>query len=532
MPPGKKTAVVVEPASNAENEALLASMPPPGGLEPPQPRPPLEEETFPGESLLSEDERSRWLILHFALPRTIITCDGIEERTTSAELNDVLSTMAWGAVDATASEWVLRSEEPSLNPPYPSFISYAQYVHKFFPTDKTMDDAEREKNAKMAAEKRAVFTNAGEPGQGFREHFDEMVRSLSHLKNKQLMKAFEIKEVVLDESKADIDGEKSDQQNMMRFGRHQVLPAFWQLLQELTRRNRRFSIVFRTFDEGNLSMVQQELRYFCAGQHPAYNNQNKTRRPPLMTGDKGSRDMRLAEANIGRLDRFGGRLLFANRPSADEEADTESTEPQPVNPTEYEFPPFHKLYTGLMHQILDSANTAAIIDDYRYWVTNDRQTNSGKLFPVDHDGGFAETNIQHIFFDGHIGALDAGCVDIRDVLHGEPLAFYDAKDIFLHRVNFFQAVTDLEYFVKAVDACEMKMSQAIVEARKVSDADAAKVERRPEDESPKDYLYKMVIPALLPALEACQRDRPADPIEFIAFYMLRHPRGYAKTLKP
>jgi protein dpy-30 len=48
---------------------------------------------------------------------------------------------------------------------------------------------------------------------------------------------------------------------------------------------------------------------------------------------------------------------------------------------------------------------------------------------------------------------------------------------------------------------------------------------------PKDYLYRTIIPALVPALEACQRDRPADPIEFIAFYMLRHPKQYSKALK-
>jgi len=51
------------------------------------------------------------------------------------------------------------------------------------------------------------------------------------------------------------------------------------------------------------------------------------------------------------------------------------------------------------------------------------------------------------------------------------------------------------------------------------------------DLSAKAYIYHNIIPALAPALEIAVRDRPPDPLEFIAFYMLRHSSQYQKTVK-
>lgn len=194
--------------------------------------------------------------------------------------------------------------------------------------------------------------------------------------------------------------------------------------------------------------------------------------------------------------------------------------------------PFHAAYAGLMHQILDGANTAAIVDDRTYWEERGKQATAGKPLLVDHGGGFAETKVQHILFDGHILADDAHCVDVRDAVSGEPLPFETVEGSFVHRVNLYQAIVDNDYFIKALESCELKMSQGIVESRRVEGIKAATEESAQDLKAldPKEYLYRTVIPALLPALEACQRDRPADPIEYIAFYMLRHPKQYTKTL--
>lgn len=551
MAPGSKSIVAEEPESTRPAE-------PAGGLEMPHPPAALEVEAFPGQSKLWEDERDRHLILHFSLPRTIMTYDMAKGRSTEVELNEALSEMAWGSLDRTTGEWVLENEEPSLEPADPTLISYAEYVERAFPTSSSLEEEEeeeRERNAAEVRQRRATFTNQGEPGARLRPMFDNMVKSLMHT-NKALAKAYDIKKPILNEEEVPEDPSRSEAQAIMRFGRHQVLPSFWHLLANLTKRARRFQVVFRAWSKEQLQAFQRELQLYCSGQHPAYCGQNKTQKPPPMNGDKGSRDLRLTDACIGRADRAAGRLEFldlavpdpnAPQPQADDaaaaaaapatpaagaEGEAEAPAPPPTRPAVYEFPPFHEAYAGLQEHVLGSANTAAIIDDLSYWEANECSADAGKLLLVDHAGGIAETKVQHIFFDGCIGRGDARCVDVRDVVSGEPLSFEEVDGMFTHRVDLFQATTDIEYFIKALEACELKMSKKIVESRRVEQEnnkvdEPQEVERLP----PKDYLYRNVIPALLPALEACQRDRPSDPIEFIAFYMLRHAKQYNKTLK-
>jgi hypothetical protein len=470
-----------------------------------------------------------------------MTRDMAEARTTEAELNEVLSSMAWGTIDPETSEWLLQSEEPTLAPPEPSLISYAEFIARTYPVDATTLTEVAAENASLSAAKRGTFTNPEEPGAAMRPLFDTMVRNLT-LQSKALMKAYDLKKVVLNENELPEDKAKTDAQNILRYCRHEVLPAFWNLLISLTKRNRRFSIIFRTFSQEQLSVISKELTAFCQGQHPAYSGKDKTTKPPLMNGDKGSFDRRLADPGIGFLDRSLGSLTFPKRP-ADQGSEAagsleEGSEDlaQPIMKyTTYdlnESPPNHLMYAGLMEQVLEGEKTAAIIDDFRYWDSKGRQAEAGKLLPVDYAGGFAETKVQHIFFDGGMQYENPYCVDVRDVVSGNPIPSKEAEGVFTHRVDFFQAVNDPEYFVKALEACELEMSKGIIESRKVP------VEEEPvskgldlKDLRAKEYLYRTVIPALLPALQACQRDRPAEPIEYIAFYMLRHGKQYSKTLK-
>lgn len=222
------------------------------------------------------------------------------------------------------------------------------------------------------------------------------------------------------------------------------------------------------------------------------------------------------------------------------DADAEGVEGAAVSftPTTYEFPPYHAVYAGLQHHVLGvdakpPAHAAAIVDDLEHWDHHGRASEAAKLLLVDHAGSLAETKVQHIFFDVQIGRDSFRSVDIRDVVSGEPIPYADANDLFFHRVDFFKAIIDEGYFINAVADCERKMSQRVLQIRQMVDALAAEHEK-PEvlkTLPAKEYLYRTIIPALVPALEACQRDRPADPIEFIAFYMLRHPKMYSKTLK-
>mmetsp|Transcript_67835 Transcript_67835/g.196221 ORF Transcript_67835/g.196221 Transcript_67835/m.196221 type:complete len:554 (-) Transcript_67835:193-1854(-) len=533
---------------------------PAGGLDVP-PLPPKvpgdqEEpvEAFPGEFQLSKEERERWLVLHFALPRTIMTCDMAEGRSTEAELNDVLSAMAWGRVDPESGEWRLEVEEPSPTSPEEGMISYADHIERTYPTDTSVAQEAQAENARLALERRGSFTAAGEPGVAFRPAFDMLVKNLAH-SNKALMRAFDLKKPVLNEDEVPEDDARPLSHHIMRFGRHQVLPAFWQLMAQLTKRGRRFSIVFHAFSAEQLEVLQQELQVYCQGQHPAYDGKNKTQKPPMMSGEKGSRDMRLLSACVGRVDRASGRLTFAGRPAgdapktarpgevatsgaperpADEDPDSDGDGAAQFDPTVYSFPPYYEVYAGLQHQVLDGANTAAIVEDIVHWREQARDGQGGQLLLVDAGGpdsaGPAETRVQHLFFDGH----GVQRLEVRDVVSGEVLPEVAVDGLYLHKVDLFRAIMDVDYFVRAVEDCELRFSQRILASRRPPPALAtgsAAEEDGGEEPPPKEYLYRHVLPALLPALEVCQRDRPADPIEYIALYMLRHSKQYSKTLK-
>jgi len=519
-------------------------------------------EAFEGEAQLTDEEKTRRLVLHFSVPRTIMTCDTIDGRSTEQELNTVLAEMAWGTITAETAEWDIKSELPTLDPPDDSLISYADFLRDKYPTGPEVEDAVAEENRQMLAKLCGGFTNPNEPGQKFRPMYDQMVKCLTF--SKQVLKGYNINKVTMNEDDLKEDPTAEDWANLTRFGRYQVLPAFWQLLSFLVKEKRRFSIVFRSFGKDEIPLVQRELKMFCTGQHPCYNGGNKTKKPPNMSGEKGSKDFRLQEDYIGMMDRMGQKLEYnqrnaelkkdeekkegeatageAAKDAAEAEAGEEDIATGPTfTPTVYEFdgadhPPYHKAYAGLSHQILEEVFTTAIQDDYEYWIGNGRDSKAGKLVLIDD----AETKVQHIIFDGHIHAQDAHCVDVRNVVNGEPIPYEDAKDIYAHRVNLWSAITDEQYFVKQLAASELKMSMRTVARKKAKQqseeamgpAELAALLKDKEAVPPKEYLYRTVIPALMPALEVCQRDRPEDPISFIAFYMLRHQRQYTKNIKP
>jgi hypothetical protein len=517
-------------------------------------------EAFEGDAHLTEEEKTRKLVLHFAIPRTIMTNDMIDGKSTEQELNTVLSEMAWGTIVADTGEWDLRSDLPTLDPPHDSLISYADFLRDKYPIGPEVEEAVAAENRATLAKLCGGFTNPSEPGQKFRPMYDQMVKCLTF--SKQLLKGYNINKVVMNEEDLPEDKTQEDWANITRFGRFQILPAFWKLLDILVREKRRFSIVFRSFGKDEIPMVQKELKYYCQGQHPCYNNGNKTRKPPNMSGEKGSKDYRLQEEYIGQMDRMGQKLEFIQR-NAEKKKQEEAGEKKDAaeadaaaeadvgedlleggptfTPTVYEFdgvdhPPFHKAYAGLSHEILEEVCTSAIQDDYEYWVGKGRTAKAGKLLLVDD----AETKVQHIFFDGHVQGNDAHCVDVRNVVNGEQIPLEEAKDIYCHRVNLWSAITDEQYFVKQVAASELKMSQRIVARKKAKQtleeamgpAELLALLKDKDKVPPKEYLYRTVIPALLPALEVAQRDRPEDPISYIAFYMLRHQKQYTKTIKP
>lgn len=390
-----------------------------------------------------------------------------ESRTTEQELNSVLATQAWGTVER--GKFVLRAEEPSFEAPDDAMVTYASHIERMYPSGPDVDDADREENRNTAETKKSTCTDIGEPVEAFRKFFDAIIKSMAHTNNKALMKAYAMQHsVILDENEVPEDPELSAALNIMRYGRHQITPSFWNLLIHLVKENRVFSLVFRTWNQDQLAPLKRELNSFCEGGHPAYNGQNRTTQPPLMNGERLSLDMRLHDANVGYMSRTAGTLIFHGRDSAGSVIQPVFDEDgkriqkgflDAVEPLTYRFPPFQEPAEGLTNRILQESNCAAIVDDFDYWADKDRTTLAGKYLFVKYNGGIPETNVQHIFFDGNILAGSGYCVDVRDIASGNPQPFDDCDGMFLWRVDFRQACLDIDYFIKAVKACQTKLSR-------------------------------------------------------------------------
>lgn len=436
-----------------------------------------------------EDEKNRWLILHFALPRTIMSHDMEQIRTTEQELNSVLATQAWGAVER--GNFVLKVQEPSLEMPDEcddTMITYANHVDRMYPSGPDVDEADREDNRINAEMKKSICTESGEPVEAFRKFFDNVIKSVTYT-NKAMIKAYQIPTVILNEDDVPEDFELSDALNILRYGRFQIVPAFWHFLIHLINQNRIFSLVFRTWNRDHLPPLKRELNSFCVGGHPAYNGLNRTTKPPLMNGENLSLDIRLEDHNVGFMSRTDGTLRFPGRDESGIPLDPiigEDGKPEyrDVDHLTYRFPPFQDPIDGLMNRILHECNSAAIVDDFDYWVTKDRTTLAGKYLWVNYNGGLPETHVQHIFFDGNIQSGNGYCVDVRDIGSGNPQPFDDVDKMFMWRVDFRMACLDIDYFIKALRVCEKKLSQmAGLSGAEVGDEDSQRDRGDDEDGS-------------------------------------------------
>lgn len=473
---------------------------------------------------LEEEEKVRRLVLHFGIPRTLCTWDRVNGRTTEAELNKVLCEMGWGTLDLETGAWVMVSEEPCPDRPDTSLISYWEYLQTLFPTGSSIEESTREENIHQVTERSSRFTTTNEPGQKFRPMYEQMVRCLAV--QKTVMKGLGLPKVILDEYSLPEEDSADEAMSIVRFGRYQLLPSFFNLLIVLQREARQFSIVFHSFNHAELDALQKEITMFCEGRHPCYNGQFKTKKM-VMTGESGSRDLRMKKEYMGVMQREKETLTFSDRNSVPA-PDDGGPPTAPFTPTVYKGG--GQIYAGLLKEVLEETNCVGVLDDHEYWTENDESSSCGKVLYVEDQ----ETKVQHIFFDGNIHAENTHCVDVRDASSEKPFPYEDVEDVHFHRVNTVQAIVDPEYYIKALQKCEAKHLERIT-GRKRAEVEKEETGTRLSREEllklpAKEYLYKTVMPGLLPALELCQRDRPEDPIGFLAFQLLRHPFTYKKEL--
>lgn len=120
----------------------------------------------------------------------------------------------------------------------------------------------------------------------------------------------------------------------------------------------------------------------------------------------------------------------------------------------------------------------------------------GKLFLVDQ----SDYNTLEIFFD----AYPTDRVDIRDIVSGQRIPHAEAVDHFVVPCDKIDVLKDLDYFLKAIEACEVRMEDRIklIEQGGASATTNQKDERDEWQElqecKDSEYLRRTVYPLLYP----------------------------------
>jgi hypothetical protein len=475
---------------------------------------------IPSEQHLLEEERARRLILHFEVTQVLIMSDLENGLTTDQVLNEILAEMAWGVLDTESGEWVLESEQPTLNAPDKSMISYTQYIREKFPNSSDVEDEKTQaENSELQTKAKHRFTAKGEPGQKFRGVYDQLVKNMTVPNG--VKKGYGIEKVRVNETELPQDPNVGWDANLVRFGRFRLLPSFFKLLDSLNREKPRknVTIVLRSPSKRLLEEVAEEINNFCNTQHPCYSGTNRTKKA-IMNGDKGSIDFQLKEANVGQMvtgDENPWYLSFDARnkvvpPPVAEDPD-EITEPPPPEPTLYDG--VFEMYCGLVKEITMECAMCCVEDKQE----KDMPEIPPKLLV---DPG--DTRVHQIYL--YPGTKTCNV----KVLHAKTSTLLDTSDSVI-RVDPYRAVTELEYFLREIAQCEALRTRKLLEEKIAPVSQSAELTA---DElralPPKEYLYRTVLPALLPGLQVITRDRPPDPILWLALYLLRHPKQYSKVL--
>jgi hypothetical protein len=475
-----------------------------------------------GDELLSEkhlleEERARRLILHFEVTQVLIMSDMENNLTTDQVLNEILAEMAWGVLDTETGEWVLESEQPSLDAPDDAMISYTQYIKEKFPATDVEDEKTRDENEELQTKAKHRFTAKGEPGQMFRGVYDQMVKNMTVPNG--VKKGYGIAKVSVNETEGPaFDPNQDWGANLVRFGRYKILPSFFKLLDSMNREKRKnVTIVLRSASARLLEEVAEEINKFCNTQHPLYSGQNRTKKA-IMNGDKGSINWQIQEAHRGQFVvneddtwylSFEARNRIVEKPPNDDPDIIEET--PPPEPTLYDG--YKEIYAGLVKEVTMECAMCMV-------ETKQNETYVAPKMLVDQ----GDTAVQQIYF--YPGTKPPSV----DVLDAVDCISIDSNG-YLMRVDPYRAITEIEYFIRGIAACEAQCTRTILEKKlapvaKSSELTAEELRSLP----PKEYLYRTVLPALLPGLQVVTRDRPADPILWLALYLLRHPKQYNKVL--
>jgi Dpy-30 motif len=261
-----------------------------------------------------------------------------------------------------------------------------------------------------------------------------------------------------------------DLSTFVRSGFVTLFPSFVNLLQTLTEQNRPFSIILHG-TEAETDAAFDELSVLCEGVHPCYSGNNKTARFQY----------------TGEILRLSGDITTT--------LTFEGSEIQGIQ----------KTHATLVYEICERSKII--------FLANNDNRMTGTYYDDRHAHQIYLSN-------------DPSSVKLIDPISENELVLAEvAKKAFV-RIDPIQAALENDYFVRAVSTCESELRAYL--------DDLARRPMQPPEQplTPRSYLNKHVLPTLLPVIELCCRDRPSDPLSYIAANLWRYePTGFREVSK-
>lgn len=134
-------------------------------------------------------------------------------------------------------------------------------------------------------------------------------------------------------------------------------------------------------------------------------------------------------------------------------------------------------------------------------------------------------NTQEIYFHANNKVEVVSCL-------GETLENTEGK--MSVRVELFELLRDVDFFIKQVEACEKNRTQEIEKTEK-GVVEEEVIKPVPKDDRPlsdTEYLKQTIFPLLDGALRLVDIERPDDPIAVIALYCLKNKHRIKKPEQP
>lgn len=391
---------------------------------------------WPRMSVLSRVSRGEsgpaHLVLHFDVNNTVMMLDSATGADSLKLLGAVFANASWGKAEMDEEgnmvAWRLQHPEVSVLAPAAGLLTYKEFVDQVYVAGKSA--TEEEKRSVKLRRKNAIwtFTDPGQPGEQLREKLEQINQALA------------LPEEVRGTEKAVAAG--------LTGPTVQLLPSFLHMLRELKRRERSFTLIFRTFGH-DLEMVEKELNALCEGRHPLFPND------VVLDGSDGKPDYRMY------LHRPMGCGTFYRNPPKDEIALVMGTIRQPKNLAE--FPAFYEgqadvtVLNGdraVVNQILEMSGehrTVALRDFYPAWASAGQESSAGKPFFLSWHADSAHS----IFFDDNISPQDPYIVDPINATHW-PQRFCNPQLLGVHLVQAqpLHSIVDRDYFLNCISECE------------------------------------------------------------------------------